>query len=155
MLVIEPADPRAPGPRALLSQSHALLQRLFAPEDNYFLDIEALCGDDICFFAARRGGATLGIGALAVRPGYGEIKSMFTDETARGKGVGAALLRRLEAEARARHLPVLRLETAAALDAAIRLYARQGFTRCGRFGDYRPNDVSVFMHKRLPAPPPG
>lgn len=149
MLIVEEADPRAEGPRALLEASHDLMRALFPPEDNYFLDFDALCGDDVRFFAARLGDTTLGTGALALRPGYGEVKSMFTDPAARGKGVAGALLRRIEDEARTLNLPLLRLETAAALDAAMRLYQGQGFAQCALFGDYRPNQTSIFMEKPL------
>lgn len=149
MLIVEPADPLAPGPRALLGESHTLMQALFPTEDNYQLDLEALRAPDIRFFAARRGDRTLGTGALALRADYGEVKAMFTAADARGMGVAAALLRRIEDEARALDLPRLRLETGEALDAAIRLYARHGFRRCGIFGDYRPNATSVFMEKHL------
>ncbi len=152
MLIIEQANPKAPGPRALLEQSHAMMRALFPPEDNYFLDLEELRGSGICFFAARDGAETLGTGALAFKRGYAEIKSMFTSPAARGRGVGAAILRALEDEARGDDVPVLRLETAEALDAAIRLYERHGFTRCGIFGDYRPNATSVYMEKALVPP---
>ena len=149
MLIVEEADPRAPGPRALLEQSHRLMRALFPPEDNYFLDIDALCGADIRFFAARTGDTTLGTGALVPCDGYGEVKSMFTADAARGRGVARALLRRIEDEARALGLPALRLETAAKLDAALRLYTRQGFEKRDIFGDYRPNRTSIYMEKPL------
>ena len=149
MLIVEIAKPSSPGPRALLEQSHAMMRDLFPPEDNYFLDLEELRGPDIRFYAARDGAETLGTGALALKRGYAEVKSMFTSETARGRGVAAAILRALEDEARGEDITVLRLETAEALDAAIRLYERHGFTRRGIFGDYRPNATSVFMEKIL------
>ena len=149
MLIVERADPLAPGPRALLEASHALMREMFEPEENYFLDFEALRGDDVRFFAAREGGETLGTGALALKDGYGEVKSMFTAPEARGRGVAAAILRALEDEARALGLPLLRLETGDPLASAVRLYERAGFTRCGIFGDYRPNDSSVYMEKPL------
>ena len=149
MLIVEITNPRNPGPRALLEQSHAMMRDLFPPEDNYFLDLEELRGPDIRFYAARDGADTLGTGALALKRGYAEVKSMFTSEAARGRGVAAAILRALEDEARGEGIPVLRLETAESLDAAIRLYERHGFTRCGIFGDYRPNITSVYMEKVL------
>ena len=149
MLIVEIAKPSSPGPRALLEQSHAMMRDLFPPEDNYFLDLEELRGPDIRFYAARDGAETLGTGALALKRGYAEVKSMFTSEAARGRGVAAAILRALEDEARGEDITVLRLETAEALDAAIRLYERHGFTRRGIFGDYRPNATSVFMEKIL------
>jgi len=149
MLIVEPADPRDPGPRHLLEASHKLMCHLFPPEDNYFLDIKELCAPNIRFFAAREGDTTLGTGALSLKDGYGEVKSMFTLEDARGKGVAAALLRTIEDTAQAENVPILKLETAEALDAAIRLYERHGFTRCTLFGDYQPNTTSVFMEKSL------
>lgn len=151
MLIVEPGDPRAPGPRALLEASHALMHRLFPAGECYGLPIDDLCREDVAFFTARAHGseAVLGVGALAVRPGYGEVKAMFTQPEARGQGVGAALLRRIEDEARTRALPHLRLETGAALEAAMRLYRRHGFAPCGMFGDYLPNRTSVYMEKRL------
>ncbi len=149
MLIVEPADPRDPGPRALLEASHALMREMFDPEENYFLDIEELCTPGIRFFAAREGEVTLGTGALALKEGYGEVKSMFTAEAARGRGVAAALLRALEDEARSFDLPLLRLETGDPLNAAVRLYERAGFIRCGIFGDYQPNSSSVYMEKPL------
>lgn len=149
MLIIEAADPSAPGPRALLEQSQALMQATFPADDIYALDISALSGPGVHFFVARDGAQVLGTGALAEAAGYGEVKSMFTAPAARGRGVAAALLRRIEDHARALRLPLLRLESGAALAAAVRLYERQGFARCAVFGDYRPNATSLYMEKRL------
>lgn len=148
-IAIGPGDPRAPGAAALLGRSHDLMCALFPPGENFHLDIDALCGPGIRFFVATRGGQTLGTGALALRDGYGEVKAMFVDEAARGLGVGAALLRRIEAEARAQGLPCLRLETGNALPEAIRLYERHGFARRGPFGDYPDAGSSTFMEKPL------
>lgn len=149
MLVIEPADPRSPGPRALLESSHALMRALYPPEENYALDIASLCAPDICFFVAREGDMTLGTGALAICDGYGEVKSMFTAPQARGKGVAAALLRQIEDQARTLELPFLRLETGEELADAVRLYERHGFKRRGKFGAYEPNAFSIFMEKPI------
>ena len=157
-LIVEQTDPRDPAATALLHASHALMQSLFNPEENHFLSIEALCGDDVYFFTARDGAAMIATGALALRGAahapYGEVKSMFTDEAARGKGAAAAILRAIEDQARALGLPALNLETGNTLHAAHRLYARHGFEVCGPFGDYAPMPTSVFMHKPLPASDP-
>ena len=148
-VAVEAASPREPGVRALVEASHELMRKLFAPEDIYALDIDALGASEIRLFAARDGDAVLGIGALAVRDGYGEIKSMFVDKSARGKGVAADILERLEAEARSLGMDVLKLETGEVLEAAVRLYERSGYVRCGTFGDYLPNTTSVYMEKQL------
>ncbi|MEL7282420.1 MAG: GNAT family N-acetyltransferase [Pseudomonadota bacterium] len=149
MLIVEEADPRAPGPRALLEASHALMQETFPPEDNYFLNIDELCASGVVFFAARDRGTTLGTGALAIKQDYAEVKSMFTAPEARGRGVAAAILRALDDAARARNVSVLKLETGDLLKSAVRLYERAGFTRCAIFGDYAPNASSVYMEKPL------
>ncbi len=149
MLIVEQGDPRAPQATALLQASHALMERLFPPEDNHYLSIDALCTPDIRFFIAREGDTVLGCAALANKGDYGEVKSMFVSEDARGKGVADALLRQLEDSARELGLPMMRLETGDVLHAAHRLYERHGFVKCGPFGDYVANKTSVFMEKRL------
>lgn len=149
MTEIARASPRLPGARALLIESQALMRRLFAPEENHFLSLEALEGPAIRFFVAREGEAVLGTAALALEDGYGEIKSMYVAEVARRRRIGALLLQRLEAEARARGLALLRLETGDRLAAARGLYARAGFVERGPFGGYVANGTSIFMEKAL------
>ncbi len=149
MLIVAPANPLDPAPRALLEQSHALMQELFEPDENFFLGFEALCAPEVYFIAARDGGTVLATGALVQMDGYCEVKSMFTAAAARGRGVAAAVLRALEDHARSLGVSILRLETGEALESAIRLYERHGFIRCERFGDYVPNEVSVYMEKTL------
>lgn len=149
MLIVERTDPHAPRATALLQQSHALMQDLFDPEENHYLEIDALCADHIRFFTARAGGDMLGTGALAIKDGYGELKSMFVAPAARGQGVAAAIMRQIEDTAIEEGLPMLRLETGDKLEAAIRLYTRFGFEPCGPFGDYTANKTSVFMEKRI------
>lgn len=149
MTTVALADPRAPGPRALLDASHALMDRLFGSQDNHYLPVDALVAPDIRFFAATSGTRTLGTGALALRADHGEVKSMFTAPSARGQGIGTLILKAIIAEARALRLPVLRLETGDSLTAAHRLYARAGFVPRGPFGDYPVGGTSLFMEKPL------
>ena len=152
MIIVEETNPHDPEATALLRQSHTLMQSLFPPEDNYYLDIDQLTAPNIHFYTAREGDTRLGTGALMIKPGYGEVKSMFVSEAARGKGVGAALLRQIEDTAHAADLPVLKLETGNVLHAAHRLYARHGFVPCGPFGDYVDAKSSIFMEKPLDTP---
>lgn len=149
MIIVEPSTPHASGTKELLEQSHALMLSLFSADACHFLDLDALAADNIHLFAAREGDAVLGTGALAIKDGYGEVKSMFTSEAARGKGVAAALLRQIEDTARGLDLPALKLETGDVLYAAHRLYQRHGFTFCGPFGSYIEAPESVFMEKQL------
>lgn len=150
MIIVEPGNPLSPPASDLLDASQALMRRLFNPEDNHFLSHDALARPDVRFFVARDGADTLGCAALKLRDGYGEVKSFYVTEAARGRGIGAALLRQVEDTARAEGLPWLRLETGDLLHAAHRLYARHGFVACGPFGDYVANASSIFMEKPLP-----
>lgn len=149
MISVEPGDPKAPAAAALLGQSHALMNAMFPAGACHYLDLDALCADNIRFFTAREGDQILGTGALAIYDGYGEVKSMFTDKAGRGKGVAAAVLRMIEDTAREAGLPLLRLETGTGLDAAHRLYERFGFAQCGPFGDYEAGPYSLFYEKTL------
>lgn len=149
MIIVSRTDPHDPQATALLQQSHALMQSLFPPEDNFYLSIDDLCADTIHFFTARENDTMLGTGALKVHDGYGEIKSMFVSEAARGKGVGDALLRQIEDQAKIEFLRVIKLETGNVLHAAHRLYAKHGYIPCGVFGDYTETASSIFMEKAL------
>jgi len=149
MIKVAPADPRSEGPAALLAQSHALMNELFPADACHYLDLDALCASNIRFFTATEGSDVLGTGALAIKDAYGEVKSMFTAQAGRGKGVAAAVLRMIEDTARDEGLQMLRLETGTGLDAAHRLYGRFGFEICGPFGDYTESPYSIFMEKAL------
>jgi len=133
----------------LLEAHHALMQFLFSEESNNYLELEELQRPEIRFFGASLEGDVIGCGALAIKPGYGEIKSMHVAETARGKGVAGDILGRLISEAKREKLKLLRLETGDKLEAAHRLYARHGFSFRGPFGDYPDLPESMFMEKRL------
>lgn len=149
MIIVERTDPHHPEAAALLRQSHALMQSLFPPDDNFYLDIDNLVAPNIHFYTAREGEDILGTGALMLKETYGEVKSMFVSEAARGKGVAAALLRQIEDTARDEGMTILKLETGNLLHAAHRLYARHGFTECDVFGDYKTGKSSLFMEKKL------
>ncbi|MGR3501762.1 GNAT family N-acetyltransferase [Pseudaestuariivita sp.] len=143
-------SPKEAGSLALLQESHALMQSLFSEDENHFLSVDELCAPSVHFFTARDAdGTALGCGALAVKDGYGEIKSMYVATRARGKGVAAALLSEIEDEARRQALPMLRLETGDVLYDAHRLYGRHGFSIRGPFGEYTESPASLFMEKPL------
>lgn len=115
------------------------------------LDPVALTDPAISFFAARENGVLLGVGALRVGPDEGELKSMRTTASARGRGVATAMLEHLIGLARERGLAVVRLETGTEeyFAAARRLYERHGFVPCAPFADYVLDPNSVFYERRL------
>lgn len=146
---IEYASPRHPEIRNLLLASHDLMGSLFPAEANHFLSVDGLCDATIHFFGVRVDGVYRACGALAVKKGYGELKSIFTDHAARGRGLGQTLIQHIEGTARDLGLAQLKLETGSLLHSAHRLYEREGFALCGPFGEYEPTEFSVFMSKDL------
>ena len=148
-LTIEYADPKHSEIISLLQQSHALMLSLYSAEENHFLSVDALCAPHIRFFGARLEGRFVGCGALALMDGYGELKSMFTDPSARGQGVAKSILAAIEREAQLHGLDRIVLETGWLLKEAVALYRRLGFRECGPFGDYPDNPASLFMVKDL------
>lgn len=94
---------------------------------------------------AMRDGDAVGCGALrTIAPGVGEVKRMYVQPSARGQGVGEALLRALIAAAAAMGLERLRLDTAPELRAAQALYRRFGFTPIPRYRDDLLDDALCF-----------
>lgn len=148
-LVIAPCPATHPDALRLIAESDATLAALYAPEDRFGLSPEQLEATGVHFLLARLDGKAVGCGGLAVLDGYGELKRIFTVPAMRGRGVAAAIVGALEATALARGLALLRLETGEPSAAAIRLYERLGYRRCGPFGNYPEDGVSVFMEKRL------
>ena len=84
----------------------------------------------------------------------GEIKRMFVLPTARGLGVGRAIVERLVADARALGFRTVYLESASFMHSAHALYRSVGFVSCdsypGREFEGVAHDVSIFMRLDLP-----
>jgi drug/metabolite transporter (DMT)-like permease/GNAT superfamily N-acetyltransferase len=90
-------------------------------------------------------------GIRSLGDGVAEVKRMYVVPEARGEGIGAQLLKRLEDEARRRGYSHLRLDTAAPLTAAQALYRRAGYRE---IPDYNGNAAaSHWFEKDLSAPP--
>jgi len=87
------------------------------------------------FVLATLNDEPVGCGALKCHAAYGEIKRMWVASSTRGLGLGTRILLRLEALARERRLPLLRLETNKALTEAQSLYRRNGFREVPAFND--------------------
>jgi putative acetyltransferase len=118
------------------------------PESVHAMGIDRLRAPDVTLWSLWDGDDLLGCGALKqIDATHGEIKSMRTAPHALRRGVGAALLEHIIAEAQARGYQRLSLETGSgeAFEAAHQLYARYGFGYCGPFADYRDDPFSRFM----------
>lgn len=142
--------------RLLISELDAVLAAEYPPEQRHGLALDAIFAPPMRFFVASLNGAPIGCGGVALFDGFAEVKRMYVRESARGKGVAQKILVRLEAEARATGMPMLRLETGTVQHAAMRLYERAGFKVCDAFGDYLTKPAaslttSVFYEKSLGA----
>jgi putative acetyltransferase len=138
-------DPRVV---ALLRHHIASAAAETEPGSAHALDVDGLKVPGVDFWSGWDGETLVATGALKqLSPSHGEVKSMHTQEAARGRGVGAAMLGHIIAAARARGMTRLSLETGAwpYFLPAHALYRRHGFVACEPFGDYVPDRNSLFM----------
>jgi putative acetyltransferase len=147
--VIAVESPRQPEIVALVEALDHYLSMLYPAESNHLLDLDSLATSDIRFLVARLEGRAVGCAALRLARGYGELKRMFVVPEARGRRVGKHLLERIEAEARAHGLALIRLETGDRQPEAVGLYRAAGYRERGPFGDYPDDPLSLFMEKAL------
>jgi putative acetyltransferase len=145
-------DLRGPEIARLLEEHLRDMHLHSPPESVHALDLERLRRPEITFWTVWGGSELMGCGALKeLDTAHGEIKSMRTASAHLRKGVAAALVRHILAEARKRGYRRLSLETGApdAFMPARRLYERHGFSYCGPFADYVDDPYSVFMTREL------
>lgn len=158
-LVIDVDDPRADDVAAVLASHLAFANATSPAEHVHAFDARRLQDPAVMLFSARRAGDVLGVGALKhLDADHVEIKSMHVAATARGQGVGRALVDALLREATRRGYRRVSLETGTmeAFAPARSMYARAGFIACEPFGDYTVNPHSTCMTRTLPAgAPPG
>jgi putative acetyltransferase len=142
-------DDLSGAPTRGLVAHHLVGMHASSPAESVFaLDIEGLRHPDVTFWSGWLGDDLVVIGALkTLDETSGELKSMRVADGHLGTGAGRALLRHLVAEARARGMHTLWLETGSTDDfvPARRLYESEGFVECGPFADYPENPFSVFM----------
>lgn len=91
----------------------------------------------------------VGIGAIKLFDSYGEIKRMYVVDNFRGVGISERILYALEDFAVRNGITKLCLETGRLQHAAIRLYRKCRYLEIERFGDYRPNDVSIYFERLI------
>lgn len=145
-------SPRQPEVVALIADLDAYQDTLYPAEARYALDLDSLAQPNVLFGVARDAeGRAIGCGAIVVGPAHGEVKRMYVRPEARGQGAARQILDALESAARARGCACFMLETGPYQPDALAFYGKQGYARCGPFGDYPDHPLSVFMCKRLPA----
>ena len=136
--------------RALVQALNEFTYELTPAEHRHHMTVEQMAQADTTLFVARDvSGATLGMGALRRHESVGEVKRMFVKPSARGLGVGGAILARIEDLARQEGLSRVVLETGSNFDAAKRVYERGGFQNCEPVLDYPPSAWTAFYAKSL------
>jgi putative acetyltransferase len=148
-LRIEVEDPDRSDVLAIQARHLEFARSTVPPEDVHALGPEALHDSALTVYGARsRDGLLLGIGAIRqLHQWEGELKSMHTDVSARGRGVGRALLNHLINVGYARGYLRISLETGTGAEflPARALYTSVGFVVCAPFGDYPGSPHSVCM----------
>jgi len=145
-------DLSGPEIAALLDEQLECAAKVSPRESRHALDLDGLRKPEITFWSVWRGKELAGCGALKeLDAGHGEVKSMRTATAHLRKGVAAAVLQHIIAEAKRRRYRKLSLETGSMeyFEPARQLYQKFGFRKCVPFADYREDRNSVFMTMAL------
>ncbi|MHA7278193.1 GNAT family N-acetyltransferase [Arthrobacter sp. MDT2-2] len=121
-------------------------------ESQHALDMPALRQPGVRLWVALYERRIAGTCALAVlEPGHEELKSMRTEPELRGQGIASKLLNHVLADARARDVGRISLETGSMgfFAPARALYARHGFEPCPPFGSYTGDPHSSYMTRAV------
>lgn len=149
-------SPNQPDVIALIADLDAYQDTLYPAEARYALDLAALSKPNVLFAVGRNAdGAAIGCGAVVLNSAYGEVKRMYVRPEARGLGTARQIIDTLESTAHARGCRTLMLETGPYQAEALAFYAKEGYERCGPFGDYPEHPLSVFMCRHLASEPAG
>ncbi|WP_224766301.1 GNAT family N-acetyltransferase [Nocardioides campestrisoli] len=146
---IRPADFDDPALGMFLQQHLDEMAPTAPAESRHALPLDGLRAPGVRLRVAYDdSGSIVATGALAaLAPDHEELKSMRTDPRRRGQGVAGQVLAHLLADARARDVARVSLETGSMdfFAPARALYRKAGFVPCGPFGSYREDPHSVFL----------
>lgn len=138
--------------RALLALHHAGIEADSPAGHATALDLSGLQRPDITVWSAWDGDEVVGVCALkSFDDGGAELKSMRTSPRHLRRGVGSALLDHIVAQARARGLRRISLQTVQdeAFEPALALYRGRGFADGEAFGGYPDSALNRFLHLSL------
>ena len=135
----------------LIAALDSYLGALYPPERNYLLDVESLCSPEIAFFLARAVTAPRQVAARCGASMRLRLRSngCLCVRSSADWALAARSLEALEEEARRLGVHALLLETGIEQPEALALYARSGYRRRARYGEYRDEPSSVFMEKLI------
>jgi len=120
-------------------------------------------GDKILLVALDERGRTVGSAQLALEPRANgrhraEVQKVMVRHALRGRGLGAALMARIEQEARAAGRTLLYLDTSTSASGATAFYRKLGYSYVGGIPDYATNPdgrlmANAIYYKQLPVSP--
>ena len=151
-VVVQCEDITSPPAASLITALNGeLIQQYPEPGATHFrLGSDEVAEGRGAFLVAYVDGTPLGCGAVRLlAQGTAELKRMYVAPTARGQGIGRALLIELEHEARRLGVRRLVLETGIRQAAALALYRKAGFAVIPAFGECTGSPTSVCMGKDL------
>jgi ribosomal protein S18 acetylase RimI-like enzyme len=133
------------------------LEEIIAGDTSYLADVtaEQVRRPHGVFVVAHLDGVPVGCGALRPtpdEPGWAEIKRMYIAPEARRRGIGRAILVRLEAAAVDLGYTYLRLETGTEQPEAVAMYEAHGWHRIEPYGFYAHSPSSICFAKGLTPP---
>lgn len=152
MFTIRKDDLSREATRVLLALHLAGMHASSPPGSVFALDLSGLQAPEVTVWTVWAGGDIAGVAALKeLGERRGELKSMRTHPDWLRKGVAAFLLDHMIAEAKARGLIRLSLETGSgpAFDPALSLYRKRGFLNGEAFSNYEQSPFNQFLHLRL------
>jgi putative acetyltransferase len=147
---IQSETPDQPEVAALFAQLQAMHAAFYPAAAHAPMTLDGLLQPEVRFLVARDdAGRVIGCVALVPREGYAEIRRMIVTESARGQGIGRALLEQLALHALAAGIHVLKLTTGVRQAEALALYERFGFTRCAPYVQGGTDPDEICMEKQL------
>ena len=152
MPIIKTGDFNDQRVKALLTRHLEGMDANSPPGHVFALDWSGLQKPEISFYALWEGEDLLGFGALKdLESRAGELKSMRTADAYLRKGVAAAILDHIIAEAHPRGYAHLSLETGfgPAFEPALKLYRKYDFVDGPPFGGYTRSAFNQFLHLDL------
>lgn len=152
---IRTGDTTDPRVIALLDHHAVTARAQTARGSDHALDLAGLRAPDVAFWTGWDGETLVATGALkTLSAGHGEVKSMHTVRAVRQRGFGGQMLAHIFAEARARGMTRLSLETGSwdYFKPAHALYRAHGFVPCRPFEGYAEDPNSLFLTLDLSAP---
>lgn len=149
VILIKETSPFEEDSSRLIGELDRYQEELYPAESNH-LDSRGVLSQENCkFIAAYKADEICGIAAVKFMQGYGEIKRMYVPAEFRGSGIAEGLISTLEKCLIEKGITKSRLETGIYQKEALSFYNRVGYQEIDAFADYKEDEFSCFMQKKL------